>query len=180
MAIIYNTYIDSSDKDYLNRSNIRNRDNTSFLVYNCGGWALGTFSWWRPFRKETGYQTIGEFCFFNNISDDSDILHHCAEVIENDCPHLKRVTKWNDDDTIIAFRIGILWSEEGYISDWDFHFRLKLANGLWTEKSGNNDITASLDPTKTNAPWEISPVDPLTYDSEIIYFKDTRGRKEVR
>ena len=36
-------------RDYLNRERKRNRDNTNLCSYNCGGFALGTYSWYLPY-----------------------------------------------------------------------------------------------------------------------------------
>ena len=38
-------------KDWLNRSGLRNADNTDIDLYNCGGYALGTYSWYMPYPE---------------------------------------------------------------------------------------------------------------------------------
>lgn len=37
--------LDKNDKSYLNLDRERNEQNMNALDYNCGGYALGTFTW---------------------------------------------------------------------------------------------------------------------------------------
>ena len=37
-------------EDYLNRNNYRNSENTDKCDYNCGGFALNTFNWYKPYE----------------------------------------------------------------------------------------------------------------------------------
>ena len=44
-------YIKRNDTaDYLNKEHKRNLANTKISQYNCGGFALGTYSWYRPYH----------------------------------------------------------------------------------------------------------------------------------
>ena len=52
----------SVHEDFLNRKNTRNEENTDSILYNCAGYALKTYSWWRPFFGDapSGYEQIYE------------------------------------------------------------------------------------------------------------------------
>ena len=45
----------SPKEDYLNKNKTRNQDNTYESGYNCGGYALRTFSWFYPDEAGTGF-----------------------------------------------------------------------------------------------------------------------------
>lgn len=102
---------DSHDPKNLNRS--RNINNTDKFDYNCGGYALGTFSWYTPFDEPT-YINL-------RTSDDYDEIEETAvENILCDFPDLSLISSIDvrnkDIDykttEIIAFRF----------SRNDFHF----------------------------------------------------------
>ena len=53
--------------DPKNSNHLRNINNTDKFDYNCGGYALGTFSWYTPFDEPT--------CIDLETPDDYEIRH---------------------------------------------------------------------------------------------------------
>ena len=50
-------------EDFFNRNHTRNEGNTHYADYNCGGWALKTFSWFVPYRSASDrYDYL--YCFY--------------------------------------------------------------------------------------------------------------------
>lgn len=168
----------TSREDYFNTKNTRNIKNTSQCDYNCGGYALRTFAWWRPFRK--GY-TAYDFCQklfskgYDELEMDIALLEKCVEILLEDFSFLEITDKPETDKRIIAFRIGTYYdfeSELYCLSDWDFHFKVQEKNSdKWTHKQGGGSVT---DTDCEEEYWEVDDFDPFEYTSRIIYFIDRR------
>lgn len=175
------TILDSRE-DFFNTKHTRNRNNTAQRDYNCGGWALRTFSWWRPFRGgNTDYYSAYDFVSTNNLkyntvrTMDQALLKYCINILLKEFPELERVYEPSTSERIIAFRIGTYYQDDEerglVLEDWDFHFKVKEKNtNDWTHKMGGHIIE---DTDCLDTPWEI-PEDEFEYESEIIYFVDRR------
>lgn len=113
-------------RDTFNLKGERNIRNTDKHEYNCGGYALGTFSWYEPFKR-------GE-CF--NLDFDSwyqacENTERCVAVMLEEFKKLRRIESLEEvssTETAIAFRIS--W-------DGDFHFVRRAKNHCWYHKRGN-------------------------------------------
>ena len=149
-------------EDPYNRKRNRNKWNTDCYKYNCGGLALGTYSWYLPYDldgdddeeqlivkdwHEAGYSEK-EICqmltdqyveyMLNDFGGRLQILHDVHEAAPT--------------DTIIMFRVGVSimevegWDEDDdeldMYYDTDFHFRVRR-NGHWIEKMGDRPISIS-------------------------------------
>lgn len=113
-------------EDPMNLLRNRNVKNTDKWYYNCGGYALGTFSWYCPHSdKYRGcYDTFSEESLFEQVMGHVEIMlaefpalrviHALEEVAEN--------------EEVIAFRL----------SDCDFHFMVRKANNRWYHKMGSS------------------------------------------
>ena len=115
--------------DPFNILGLRNIDNTNRCDYNCGGYALETFSWYCPFK---GYSNID----LRTERDYKKIERIAVKQMLKEIPGLKRISdkairNYNFDIekySVIAFRF----------SDSDFHFYKLGKNFCWYEKRGRN------------------------------------------
>ena len=109
--------------DPLNDSNRRNIRNSNKLSYNCGGYALGTFSWYCPYPPEYEGQSVSDIPLQVLIDTMLNDFKGRLRLIK-DCKECKR------GERVIAFRT----------STWDdFHYMLRGRNGLWYHKMGNQE-----------------------------------------
>ena len=72
----------SKSRDYLNRQKTRNINNTCTSDYNCGGYALRTFSWYLPY-DDISHSDLAEEMYQNGMSKEEielEILKHDLEV----------------------------------------------------------------------------------------------------
>ena len=123
-------YIRRGHKDYLNPSHTRNVRNTPITDYNCGGYALGTFSWYRPALKLMDW---GDECVSLTPTEVEETYKHCIETILTDFPTMRVIRKVKDlraNEYAIAFRLG------GIDGVDDFHFIKRARNGQWYHKRG--------------------------------------------
>ena len=109
--------------DEFNHNRNRNVKNTPKGSYNCGGFALGTFSWympqyntWAECETEANYRTY--HCIRTMLEEFSDL-----RII----PHISCLAP---DEYAIAFRIS---------SDGDFHYLKRGRNGIWYSKLGSQE-----------------------------------------
>ena len=110
--------------------------------YNCGGYALGTYDWFVPYRcsysDEYLEDDVEEFWreSEHNIDDYNIMAESCInEMIYYFNGKLREIKKVSDakaDERVIAFRFGA----------GDFHFMIKGRKGhQWHSKMGvNNNI----------------------------------------
>ena len=104
--------LDYEDNDPFNIAKERNTKNADRNEYNCGGYALGCYSWYCPF----GYHVTN---FEENVNQ-----------ILKDFPNVRRIENSQDllpDEYMVAFRL----------SPSDFHFMKRAKNGTWREKRGS-------------------------------------------
>ena len=104
--------LDYKNSDPFNIAKGRNTKNADRNEYNCGGYALGCYSWYCPF----GYQVTN---FEENVNQ-----------ILKDFPNVRRIENSQDllpDEYMVAFRL----------SPSDFHFMKRAKNGTWREKRGS-------------------------------------------
>lgn len=171
---------DDIQKDWFNRDGKRNSSNTDSDYYNCGGFALSTYSWYKPYSYDrskivdTIVDLTAEGLSYRDIT--SIILDEFEEQMLEDFPDLKVVSssyqpKENED--LIAFRIFYyLELEEDNneyeveFFDYDFHYRV-LREGKWVEKCGGCLIQEADEP-ELEPDWEA--FDGYYYDSEIRYY----------
>ena len=115
--------------DPKNIKRARNMNNTSSSQYNCGGFALGIFSWYTPFNEITDIE-------LERPEDYSEIEEIAIDNILADFPDLEPVSStrvYNMEidyhtNEIIAFRF----------SSFDFHFWKLEADGKWYDKMGGS------------------------------------------
>lgn len=113
--------------DLYNRNGLRNVRNTVRSTYNCGGYALGTFSWYLPYESDRYGFVWGRFLTAKRMSEITD---QCVEFMLHDFADLRVIDSIADlakDEYAIAFRLS---------SDGDFHYIKRNRMGLWTHKRG--------------------------------------------
>lgn len=115
----------------LNKNNKHTFENTPREDYNCGGYALGTFTWYRPtnsYRFDFG--SIDLAYKKNGIEN---ATQKCVEFMLKEFANTLRVIQSIEDlaenEYAIAFRIsGTAWN--------DFHYIKRAKNGCWYQKQG--------------------------------------------
>lgn len=183
----------SASEDFLNSYKTRNEKNTTEIEYNCGGYALKTFSWFYP------YDAGGRYCDILNMSENktlygrTDYIIYLLEqeykkdeiqniLLKNDkkfmlslfhdsLRELESPRETLDDEELIAYRIclnieNINYEEYDEDSIYeDFHF-LVFRDGVWKHKPGSREI--EIFNGNLYKPWYSSS--DLIYDGPIIFF----------
>jgi hypothetical protein len=117
----------------LNLDRKRNRKNVSQRVYNCGGYALNTFNWYRPADSE-------DFDYGEFEMDEEEMAiqtQKCVDYMLEQFDGLLRVIQgtWElkENEYMIAFKI------DGN-GENDFHYCKRAKNGHWYHKMGQYPI----------------------------------------
>ena len=139
-------------EDPYNHSHKRNRYNTAIRNYNCGGFALGTYSWYEPFDESERYDVYEEWDNLEQIAheinrhDENEPFNRacyfsCIELLTRrftnhilkDFPNCRVVNELKEvrpDETIVLFRVGVN----------DFHFVVSFDHKHWFHKCGWDSI----------------------------------------
>ena len=161
---MFSTY---AQTDPFNRNGKRNRSNTDTDAYNCGGFALGTYSWYVPYRSDEQrqiYERWANIQMWLDAAEDADntadridareTVHICVVSLLNlfvkrileDFPSVRRVQTFEEikpDERIILFRIG---------AD-DFHFIVSFDHKHWWHKYGWNYIEELCEDEVLDTEW---------------------------
>lgn len=135
------------NEDYLNKLKKRNENNTKSNSYNCGGYALRTYSWYLPYEDEDELNWEVS-CY--DFEDEEDLLtvltERCVEKIAEDFRGSIRcfvaypeISYDPAQYELIAFRVSADLNDFYECEDWDFHFKV-LRDGRWMEKNGSESI----------------------------------------
>lgn len=150
MPVIRAGWFQEIPTDEFNHNRNRNIKNTDKKTYNCGGFALNTFSWYIP-CYETGFWTEAEaqlrtyYCINTMLAEFSD-LRLIGDVRE-----------LHADEYAVVFRIS---------SDGDFHYLKRGRNGKWYSKLGSlTKITVHNDDYVFNEYWCDG-----RYDGPVVLF----------
>lgn len=171
-------------KDWFNRNGFRNADNTDIILYNCGGYALGTYSWYTPYpngfdREDIKDIVVDSYLHGNSYDETTDkLLEIFEKQMLSDFSTLRPFTGCvedyieKDNEELIAFRIffDIEFYDEDISEidffDYDFHYQV-LRNGKWREKCGAGPIELC------ESDYWITKDGAYSYDSEIRYYVRT-------
>lgn len=161
---MFSTY---AQTDPFNRNGKRNRSNTDTDAYNCGGFALSTYSWYVPYRSDEQmniYDRWDNIQMCLDVAEDADntadridareTVHICVVSLLNlfvkrileDFPSVRRVQTFEEikpDERIILFRIG---------AD-DFHFIVSFDHKHWWHKYGCNYIEELCEDEVLDTEW---------------------------
>ena len=187
-------YLDSVRLDVDNDTEKRNTRNSPLERYNCGGYALSTFTWVCPYvsfytkqyesitkhgieelaynettREDLMYSMYYKGALISEI--ESTILQKDVKYLLQRYPFLEQVDINEVDKSVplIAYRIFVKEQFENEL-DSDFHFK-RRKNGIWSEKMGAHCIRDCR--LQKDRPWVYSSNDTV-YDSDIIYFINKR------
>lgn len=161
---MFSTY---AQTDPFNRNGKRNRSNTDTDAYNCGGFALSTYSWYVPYRSDEQmniYDRWDNIQMCLDVAEDADntadridareTVHICVVSLLNlfvkrileDFPSVRRVQTFKEikpNERIILFRIG---------AD-DFHFIVSFDHKHWWHKYGCNYIEELCEDEVLDTEW---------------------------
>lgn len=127
-----NSYHAPTLGDPFNFLGLRNVNNTTKRFYNCGGYALGTFSWYWPGRTEEEHDEIMAYA---EVEDWENALELATEAIIAELPGWTVVP--------IALVMERKYSPKEYevvalrFCDYDFHFWKLGRNWNWYDKMGS-------------------------------------------
>lgn len=158
-----NSYEAPALGDPFNTLGLRNINNTTKRYYNCGGYALGTFSWYWPGRTTEEHDEIMEYA---EAEDWDNALELAAEAIVDELPG------WS----IVPFELIMKreYSPKDYevvamrFCDWDFHFWKLGRNWNWYDKMGPSNWI------NRHAFEDVRRIWSYRYDSPIVCFVRTR------
>lgn len=157
--MIYGCY---EHDDGLNLERRRNLNNTPRGNFNCGGYALGTFSWYMPATNEDF-----DFCFdpTEDVVERTECcVRHILEDFTGSIRRISGVDECADDEYVIAFRL------EGNPATWqdDFHFMRRDSSGVWRQKLGGRPrIETVRKEIVFSSAWEALW---LSYEGPIVLF----------
>lgn len=137
--------------DPFNKENKRNLRNTPKQEYNCGGYALGTFSWYCPHDEKDGRGIWHMYDYSFTTREEAWIktVYAVSKMIldfEGNLRMIKSLDQLNKlTERVVAFRLS---------SDGDFHYVRKNLNGHWYHKRGASvDILEMSEREVFNTNW---------------------------
>lgn len=142
--------------------------NHDWRRYNCGGYALGTYTWYLPHNRFENRE-VNDFIGGNEYNDlldqyydgeidvedgaYADLCNMRAEyfvdtmVKRGVCRRIESESELRSGERLVAFRASVD----------DFHYIRKMSNGEWTHKMGAWEIGVMDEYDVMNAPiWECS------------------------
>lgn len=150
--------------DELNLHNTRNIDNTPRSDFNCGGYALETFTWYAPCLEERERDYI--FDPYYNIEK------RLAWAVENMIAEfngllreIDGIDELREGEYAIAFRLSTTNS--------DFHFVKRCANGVWRQKRGGFPRIETMTTEEVKASVWYNGL--TTYDGPIVLLAKKRA-----
>ena len=128
-------------EDVYNVNGKRNRKNTERNQYNCGGYALETFSWVLPCDTEEECEELYDFDMWEYDYDEDDFNESAergAEWMLANVPNLRQVSspdeKLEEGEWLIGFKVG------AGTGDGDFHYIKRTPSGQFWHKPGGSYI----------------------------------------
>lgn len=151
--------------NFLRNRNVRN---TKKRTYNCGGYALGTFSWYCPHRAEDDLNHFGNY-YAKDLSEAESITQHSVQVMLEDFGDKLRVISDVAEanlktEVVIAFRIS---AEYG-----DFHYVRRGCNGGWYHKRGAYPHIDRMDAVEVFSDYWLCG--SIRYDGPLVLFAMTK------
>lgn len=123
-------YSRSQEVDPYNRTNKRNVRNTKRSTYNCGGYALGTFSWFCPNKNIFSYACYAYDTFTEAKENTATAVEYMLKKF-SDLRIVNALDEVRPDEYAILFRVS---------SDGDFHFLKRDRRNHWWHKLGSGRI----------------------------------------
>lgn len=153
----------TNSNDFFNTQKLRTVQNTLAFEYNCGGYALNTYSWYCPHQ----WKTDRNYNPSTKLASKTVTRHAVNFMLKefNNLRVIKDIEELQPNEYAIAFRIG------GVDGNHDFHFMKRNANGRWYSKSGGMPIR-SIKTAKVFADcWELGEYGvKIKYYGELVLF----------
>ncbi len=145
-------------QDPFNKKGERNPSNVSLWAYNCGGYALGTYSWYCPSYELRSW--AGGRDEWYELDDYAMRIRTKRAVrwMLQDFHDLRVIVDLSEierDEYAIAFRVS---------SDGDFHFIRQGTGRLWYHKPGGEKVQTMSEEEVFSDCWG------GRYDGELILF----------
>ena len=128
-------------EDEYNVNGKRNRKNTERNQYNCGGYALETFSWVLPCDTEEECEELYDFDMWEYDYDEDDFNESAergAKWMLDNIPNLRQVSspdeKLEEGEWLIGFKVGM------GTGDGDFHYIKRTPSGRFYHKPGASRV----------------------------------------
>ena len=131
-----------NNTDLFNNERARNIHNTDTYLYNCAGYALGTFSWYQPYDDDLLFAL---FCDSDELEEITKLtVSHMLKDFEGKLRVISSLEELRKDEYAIAYRVS---------SDGDFHF-MKKARTKWHHKRGSmSTILTESEDNVLNSIW---------------------------
>lgn len=142
--------------DIYNINGKRTNRNVENWQFNCGGYALETYSWICPYDTEEDSDRLFDDWYSDMSSDEK--LEETVEWMLERVPDLRRVNgveDLEDDEYLIAYKCGRS----------DFHYCKRLPNGQWWHKMGSSRTRRIAEHKVYSDTWLGGK-----YDSETAFF----------
>lgn len=131
MSFIATWVCTPNEEDGFNIENKRNIRNTHKRGYNCGGYALGIFSWYLPYDNDNEQP----YHYGMNYDEVMTALEIGVDTMLEDFAHrhirllhsVKEIDELGENEYAFAFRVS---------DDGDFHYVKRGRNGVWYHKMG--------------------------------------------
>lgn len=152
----------TNSADFFNKLGTRNTQNTRAFEYNCGGYALNTFSWYCP-------HNIGNDRYYSSYSE-KGMKKTTQNAVDfmlkefSDLRVIKDIKELAQDEYAIAFRIG------GVNGVHDFHFMKRAKNGRWYHKAGGSDIRPISKDLVFGKQWVTGFFGANVYQGQLVLF----------
>lgn len=135
--------------DPFNHDNRRNIHNTQKHTYNCGGYALGTFSWYCPHPEEENNPWHGyDYSFTTREEAWVKTMYAVSQMILDFEGKLRMIKSLDQlhkaTERVVAFRLS---------SDGDFHYVKKDWNGWHHKRGRSRDILRMNEHDVFNTKW---------------------------
>lgn len=117
--------------DALNLKGLRNSANTDIDDYNCGGYALGTYSWYCPYDRKWADRFNTKYLPLKNHK--REFMRLATQIILKDFPNVRTIRLPDEatpNERVIALRLA----------DNDFHFMYRGLNKVWYHKIGGTEL----------------------------------------
>jgi hypothetical protein len=151
----------TNSADFFNKLGIRNAQNTRTWEYNCGGYALNTFSWYCPHNETNRYYSSYNERGMKKTTQNA-VAFMLAEF--SDLRVIKDIKELAQDEYAIAFRIG------GVNGTHDFHFMKRAKNGRWYHKAGGLNIESIKKEEVFSEEWKTGWFCKNLYRGELVLF----------
>lgn len=134
-----------NNSDLFNFQHKRNISNTERHLYNCAGYALGTFSWYCPNEEDWEYWgSLDDWDDMTMLMKTSETVQFMLKDFAGRLRLIGSVEEVNDNEYAIAYRVS---------SDGDFHFMKKMANGWHHKRGGSTHIYIETEDYVLNEIW---------------------------